>query len=716
MQTPMLIVRACGRAWLAAGLLAAVVASAAAGSGNYLIITAEEYDGSAPLNQFIAAKTARGFDVMTYTAAPGTSRSTIKAYIQSLWGTADAPDYILMVGDTSGSTATATTVPHWQGGGSRHADTDLPYACMDGGDDWHPEIAIGRFSVTSVGMLQDVVDKTLFVEAGDFPDSEYVRRGAFLANSSTYGNAEPTHDWVIENCFEPNDYEAIRIYAVEGGNTVDIMNAVNDGCLWVVYFGHSTSGGWWEPAFYQTHVRVLTNEGLYGLAFGFSCSTARFSLGECFGETWLREANKGAAAYLSASNYIFWGSWQAWQPSVILEKSFFRSFFEDDIWEVGPAWQTALYRFEQEYDGSTDVERNFFEEFVLLGDPSLLLPHTPRVMLVSPSDDLASEGPEGGPFTPDNITYQLTNVSDYAIDYEVTHGSADWVTLSGDLAGTLPPQGTAQVTVEINSNAELLAADTYTDTISFSNTTDHQGDTRRTVTLQIEPIGSALLYRWTLDSDPGWTTQGLWAWGQPTGEGGQSGNPDPTSGYSGDYEYGYNLNGDYENNLTARRLTTTAIDCSGLTRLTLGFWRWLGVGDPAHDHACVQVNRGGVLWQTVWENTTEVTDAAWVYQELNISAMASNQPTVYLRWIMGPADASGQYCGWNIDDVEIWGAAPTTPGDLNGDGCIDQADLGVLLTDWGCTGGDCPGDCDNDGDTDQADLGLLLTNWGAGCP
>jgi hypothetical protein len=57
-----------------------------------------------------------------------------------------------------------------------------------------------------------------------------------------------------------------------------------------------------------------------------------------------------------------------------------------------------------------------------------------------------------------------------------------------------------------------------------------------------------------------------------------------------------------------------------------------------------------------------------------------------------------------------------TPGDLNGDGCVDHADLGILLRDWGCSGGDCPGDCDGDGDTDQGDLAILLAHWGAGCP
>jgi len=51
-------------------------------------------------------------------------------------------------------------------------------------------------------------------------------------------------------------------------------------------------------------------------------------------------------------------------------------------------------------------------------------------------------------------------------------------------------------------------------------------------------------------------------------------------------------------------------------------------------------------------------------------------------------------------------------GDLTGDGDTDQGDLGVLLGDWGCTGGNCEGDLDNDGDTDQADLGILLADWG----
>ncbi|HMN95367.1 MAG TPA: hypothetical protein PKC43_04050 [Phycisphaerales bacterium] len=54
------------------------------------------------------------------------------------------------------------------------------------------------------------------------------------------------------------------------------------------------------------------------------------------------------------------------------------------------------------------------------------------------------------------------------------------------------------------------------------------------------------------------------------------------------------------------------------------------------------------------------------------------------------------------------------PADLNGDGAVDGADLGLLLSAWGgCAS--CPGDLSGDGILDGADLGILLSSWGA-CP
>ncbi|MCH8147332.1 MAG: S8 family serine peptidase, partial [Planctomycetes bacterium] len=162
-----------------------------------------------------------------------------------------------------------------------------------------------------------------------------------------------------------------------------------------------------------------------------------------------------------------------------------------------------------------------------------------------------------------------------------------------------------------------------------------------------------LQFEWNMNSNPGWTTQGQWAWGQPTGGGGAFGGPDPTSGATGSNVFGYNLNGDYANNLAEQHLTTGAIDCSNLTQVTVEFQRWLGVEQPLYDHAYFRISTNGSTWTTVWENSVQVADVAWSLQSFDISAIADGQPTVFLRWTIGTTDSSWQFCGWNIDDVQI---------------------------------------------------------------
>lgn len=58
----------------------------------------------------------------------------------------------------------------------------------------------------------------------------------------------------------------------------------------------------------------------------------------------------------------------------------------------------------------------------------------------------------------------------------------------------------------------------------------------------------------------------------------------------------------------------------------------------------------------------------------------------------------------------------TNPADLNGDGVVGPADLGILLGSWGnpgCSGSTpCAADLNGDGIVGPADLGILLGNWG----
>lgn len=275
----------------------------------------------------------------------------------------------------------------------------------------------------------------------------------------------------------------------------------------------------------------------------------------------------------------------------------------------------------------------------------------------------------------------------------------------------------------------VLPATNCTSTPGFYFSAESSGGTPMTNPRQTTPavqyystvVVSEFLtfFQQDLDSNPGWTSQGLWEWGPPNGDGGlEAGQPDPTSGHTNIFVYGYNLGGDYSNNMPEYSLTSPAIDCSGRSRVHLTFWRWLGVERPAYDHAYVQVSNDLINWTTVWQNEKEVADSAWVFQDFDISAAADNQPTVYLRWTMGTTDSNLTYCGWNIDDISLYSTiCEGVGGDYNGDHRVTQDDFNQLGecfsgSDVTANGGCAIFDSDTDADVDLRDFAefqLLFT-------
>ncbi|MCH8923500.1 MAG: pre-peptidase C-terminal domain-containing protein, partial [Planctomycetes bacterium] len=168
---------------------------------------------------------------------------------------------------------------------------------------------------------------------------------------------------------------------------------------------------------------------------------------------------------------------------------------------------------------------------------------------------------------------------------------------------------------------------------------------------------AAIAYEANMDVNPGWTLQGDWQYGQPTGSG--SHNRDPASGFTGDNVIGYNLSGDYPDRLSIQYATTPVFSTLGATGVSLSFMRWLGL-EGCCDNAAVQVsNDGGSRWTTVWAGAS--SDSSWIPQTFDISAIADDQANVRLRWSMGSTDGSVTYPGWNIDDVLVSSRIPTAP-------------------------------------------------------
>ncbi|HUU94893.1 MAG TPA: dockerin type I domain-containing protein [Phycisphaerae bacterium] len=90
-------------------------------------------------------------------------------------------------------------------------------------------------------------------------------------------------------------------------------------------------------------------------------------------------------------------------------------------------------------------------------------------------------------------------------------------------------------------------------------------------------------------------------------------------------------------------------------------------------------------------------------------------------------DIDGEIRVWDGDEDGDWVVdmgsdefGSRLPGDIDGDGCVDQSDLGILLAAWLACQGDPDylpeADLDGDGCINQSDLGILLAHWGEGCP
>jgi subtilisin len=86
---------------------------------------------------------------------------------------------------------------------------------------------------------------------------------------------------------------------------------------------------------------------------------------------------------------------------------------------------------------------------------------------VSPETGFATEGPEGGPFSPLSITYTLTNVSSISRLFYLEN-LPNWLTPS-ITSGTLEPSASTSVILTVNNNAHSLAPGNYTGTVMFND-------------------------------------------------------------------------------------------------------------------------------------------------------------------------------------------------------------------------------------------------------
>lgn len=291
---------------------------------------------------------------------------------------------------------------------------------------------------------------------------------------------------------------------------------------------------------------------------------------------------------------------------------------------------------------------------------------------------------------------------------------------TGAIIATAPHVlGQGGSTVRYEPDPMHLGADAFTFSADDGGTAPN-GGASDSAAVSIAIGGPHVAYYESLNDDPGWVTTGDWAFGQPLGMG--SGDGDPFAGATGANVFGNNLSGNYPSHIpgppNAYTLTAGPVDCSDLTGVQVVFERWLGVQHSSNDTANFLVSSDGVNYVVVWQHLGPTfNDGEWIEQSFDISALADGEPTVYLRWSLGPTDGSTVLPGWNVDDVRLLANSPSHAclGDVDGDNDVDFGDLNIVVGNINRTGAALAGDLNCDGAVNFEDLNVVISRINTSC-
>jgi hypothetical protein len=332
--------------------------------GRYLIITPAGFEST--LEYFANYKRNIGFDVrVVNTNTTGKTPQAIKNFIQSQYkNSSTRPTYVLLVGDVD-------SLPAYEGNSTGKVKTapitDLGYALLSG-NDYFADLNLGRFSVANVEQLNNIINKTIFMEvnlhlfdkkavfiAGDEKKGAWNK--SYMTNSFKNG-----HEHVITNSFSPLGYTCTRLYKPDLKSVID---ALNHNPLFYLYAGHGSYTLFAGKSFELSgkEINSATTNTVFPFVFSFACKTGNFAQ-NCIGEHFIRAKNKGAVAFFGCSVN------SQTNTDKTIEKKIFGEAFKQDERYLAPMINLGMKRFATTVGPRKQIREIFLKAYNLLGDPS----------------------------------------------------------------------------------------------------------------------------------------------------------------------------------------------------------------------------------------------------------------------------------------------------------------------------------------------------------
>tara|TARA_B100001094_G_scaffold158798_1_gene153706 strand:- start:3490 stop:6471 length:2982 start_codon:yes stop_codon:yes gene_type:complete len=266
---------------------------------KYVIVANQTFEGY--LDEFIEWKSQKGYNVVVgYTSDIGSSSNAIKSFIENEYNSSNPASFVLLVGDTQQLPASYSSGGHV---------SDLDYC--DFTNDNIPDVLCGRFSAETPNQLLTQIEKTIQYEKYEMPNPSFLSdvimiSGVDASFAPTYGNGQINYgnEYYFNNSNNINS--ETFLYPASGSAGSQILNLANQGASLINYTAHGYESGWADPAFDNSDVNSMSNNGKYPTMIGNCCLTNAFDSGTCFGEALLRKANGGAIGYIGGSDVTYW--------------------------------------------------------------------------------------------------------------------------------------------------------------------------------------------------------------------------------------------------------------------------------------------------------------------------------------------------------------------------------------------------------------------------
>jgi hypothetical protein len=389
--------------------------------GSMLIISHDMFmDAMVPLAEW---KTQKGIPtelVPLSEIGQNPTQMQIKGYIYNHYMNSDPQlEHVILVGDVTmpgeQTFPCFTTI--------NENATDHLYAELEG-NDYLPEIHIGRFAVDYLTEAIVIADKIINYESNpSTANPDWFKSALMVGARYTYQGIPVTSPremkrWVHQELLNYGYTHVDTIYYPEINNGEAAINAaVNSGVSLINYRGWAGPASWYYPIYNIPTIANLENGYMLPLVTSIVCGTGRFNSTSdpCFGEAWLRAGSPGepagAIAFYGASEVETHTAWNN-----TLDGGIYTSLLHNGMNNLGTildAGEIGLMTYfpdKADFDCSgEDCVKFMCHVYNLLGDPSLnLWTDSPKAIDVTYQEEI----PMGQNFYEVSITHNGSPVPD----------------------------------------------------------------------------------------------------------------------------------------------------------------------------------------------------------------------------------------------------------------------------------------------------------------